>query len=158
MITVLMPLADGHAIHPDVLAGIVMQSVESHLIPISRPELENKRVSEAVCRRLLTKYATHPYSVFLDSDVVFVTRNDIQDAITFMDEHQEVDIGAYNSKRLPPRGHVPIGCAIVRTDRILDYSWPVKHKCHCLTVGQVFNVRLIDNRKLSEVTRWRTQA
>ena len=88
---ILIPLADGHELPMELIKSVAMQTIDCDIITISRPiDEKNRRTSEIECRNILRKYATRNYVIYMDSDAIFTSVNDVKDAIDFMDKHHDI--------------------------------------------------------------------
>lgn len=154
-----MPLLDGHLIHQDVLGGLAMQSHPCELLCISRPKEKNMVLGQLNTRNLLRQYAQEPYVMYMDSDVVLTSENDVSDLVGGM-KSRCCDILALNSKGVDVEAvkkinHIPISCTMWKFGALQKYAWMFSNprRCICQDVNDALNIEFLDNRKLKEVAR-----
>lgn len=156
MTTILMPIADGQGLHSHVVNGLGMQNVKYNLRIISRPRNEIcQTISECESRNLLRKYASEDVTIWMDSDVVLTSPNDIKDAVAFLYNHHEWEAGAFDTRGLW-REHISIAFMAVRTHwvKAIDFVYR-QGMCCCQPyhVALAGKIRYIDSRALREVLR-----
>lgn len=158
---ILIPIEDGRVLCSEIIQSIAMQSVKCNVVVISRPKADNKRNSEAECRNLLKKYRSEPYTIMLDSDVVFTGERDIEDLISGLEKRPDLDALAFDTKALGDKGiqkhqrekHVVIACVAVRSE-VLDritFRQLDENNCLCLAFNQDVKIEYLDHRQLREV-------
>lgn len=161
---ILMPLADGEYIDRRTLSSIVDQISVCKLVPITRPKNKrSRRISEAECRNELIKYASYPYTFYLDSDAYFTSPNDVSDCIKFLDNNQHFDAVALDTKCLgsikkQEKRFVVIAAMCVRTSILKSITFrPTiennKERCLCVAFNKDTKIIYLDNRRLGEINR-----
>ena len=107
-----MPLADGHEIHPSVLNGILKQSIDTILVPLSTPPSKNKRISEGVSRlRLVLEAARLSASHFcmMDRDRLLISPETFEKAIALSKSFNAMVHVHAEGRNIT---HMEIGCII----------------------------------------------
>lgn len=162
---ILIPLADGHPIPKAVMAGICSQPGNINVYVVSRPEPDprnnyphDRHAAQCENMNLLKKYASFPYTVYMDRDVVLTSDHDISDMASFLDAHEEYDAVALNTKAIncleykEKNKHVIVACMCVRTSSLDGYTFVSNgNECPCLDFNRRMKIKYLDNRRLHEL-------
>jgi hypothetical protein len=163
-IDILVPMADGHSLAPEVLGGISMQTIPCRIRPITRPmDAKNRRISEAECRNLLVRLAVQPFVFMMDRSTVFTSATDVAEAVFQLEQRVDYDALAYNTKGYKKEKelnfdisnrHIDIGCMIVRTTILKQVTFRslVPNGCLCPAFNQDVKIGWVDYRQLREVS------
>lgn len=164
MITVLIPIAPHETIGQHTIRSIAEQDCDAKWIALTTPidtkdrePLRAKRRNEITNRNLLLQLASEPYACYCDSDVMFATPHDISDCCKFLEDNQDYDAVALNTKQgidiahAERIRHVCCACMVIRTARWRGYQWRSDaDACGCIDVNRTFRIRYLDARQLVE--------
>jgi len=162
---ILIPLADGHPIPKAVMAGICAQAGDNKVYVISRPEPDptknyphDRHMAQCENMNLLKKYASFPYTLYMDRDVVFTSDHDLSDMASWLDAHEDYDAIALNTKNIncleykEKNRHVIIACMCIRQLSLDKYTFVSNgNECPCLDLNRRLRIKYLDSRKLHEV-------
>lgn len=160
---ILIPLRDGHKLKSEVIKSIAMQTVDCDIICVSRAIIDKKeqRKSEAETRNILKTFIKDDFSIFMDSDVCFVNKNDVEDMINAIKSSNK-DVLVYNTKyrikvdlKQQFYNHIAIACSIWRNSFLKNYNFKAFEdmRCLCFDMCKNVNIGYIDDRLLKEVYR-----
>ena len=136
---ILMPLGINSIISKDVLDGIRMQTVKSILCVASDPDTKlNKRCNEARNRNALREMASSPYTLYLDSDIVFTRPGDIEAMAYFLSTNNEwdavaIDFHNVNTHLCESRKHVIIACMLIRYSVLQTLTFRQENEKDCVS-------------------------
>lgn len=159
MVPVLIPMKQGNTLTGETLKSIIEQSMDTSVIPVTcRPESDNRRANEAVCRNVLLGMAedlADEYFVMMDDDVVLPDRTCLERGILQLLAGGH-SLGAVHIRYKAPYNpeHFDIGCVVVRRNAACCVAFDTKlhdADCHCNT----FSNRLRANNFRQE---WLTHA
>jgi hypothetical protein len=163
LINILIPMADGHSLAPEVVRGISMQTVDCRVFPLTRPmDMQDKRISEAESRNLLRQYTDGEFCMMMDAGTILTSPTDIEDAISALTQRVDYDALAYNTKIHKTADalafdvtnrHIDIGCMIIRSEvlRRITFRSVIPKSCLCVTFNQDCKIGWVDFRQLREV-------
>jgi hypothetical protein len=148
MITLFMPLAEGHCITKNALASLLAQTVDINIIPcVSKgvinhadytDRLQEKVESEVINRNKISEIIkalniTDKYIIMQDRDVVHLRNNNIERSIAFLDENEDyAGVALPQTHSFDVLGHIVIQCVIFRTSFIRNFKFralPELHTC-----------------------------
>jgi hypothetical protein len=158
---ILIPLADGRVIASETIKSIAMQTVDCNIVAISRPAGLGSEILQAQCynMNLLKKYASTPYTFYMDNDVVLSSKTDIEDCTNFLGDHAEFDAVALDTKggnirKREAMGHVVIAATLIRSSFLENYSFFSNgNACQCVDFNIRAKVKYLDDRRLTEIRR-----
>lgn len=128
----MIPLKDWHTLMPEVIKGIMEQTIPIQLLCVSRPKKASKDpylpkkdngvISITECRNLIREEAlktNEEFFLILNSDVIFTSPTDVEDMLNFLKSHEEFGLVALNTRKehlptLELKFHVDIACSIIR--------------------------------------------
>lgn len=155
-----MVLADGQVIHPEVLKGIVEQTAEIQLLPITRPfecydEEDSLRGYKSTCesrnlaKELALKLTNSKYILFLDSDVVMGDPSTVVRMIQLLDRDQTVGACAVHTKQQflldqvvdNESRHICMACLMIRKEILSSIIFRNidSNTCNCLYLTRDIN-------------------
>jgi len=167
-IVCMMPFADGYKLHSESFRSIAQQTIDVHLMPITRPKdhftfgkmpqvfvkkIRTERKGISTCRNILRELALELEDEFIlhvDTDVVLASDHDVEDMLQFMEENPRVAVLGLNTKNFevkkldPP--HIPMACLMFRRGilgQIIFHNSKYFRKCNCQMLCQ--DVRKIDH-------------
>lgn len=149
-----MPLADGHAIAKEVLAGIVMQDYPLKLVPLSRPQDQtNRRISECLCRNELRAFCTGEYVMMMDSDVVLRSPHTVKAMVSMLSATPEIEAVAVDTKGQVVHGHTVIACMVVRSTSLgkKPFRMATPEGCVCMGFNEDFVIDVLHGQYAAEV-------
>jgi hypothetical protein len=167
-VNILIPLADGRALHYTTIRSIAAQTMQCNVIPLSRPEgygPEGILLAQAANMNLLKPFASYPYTGYMDNDVYFTNSNQVEMALSFLSENPTIDAVALdtkggNLKKRAEKKHVVIACFFIRTDKLDKYEFSAAfnlahprqlHCCPCIDFNDKLRVVYLDGVHIGEV-------
>jgi hypothetical protein len=158
MINILVPLADGRKLSSNTIKSIAMQTNECNIIAISRPEGGRDGFLQAQCynMNLLKKYASEPYTFYMDNDVILSSPIDIACCMGFLIHNEEFDAVALDTKggnirKREAMGHVVTAAFMVRSSFLQNYTFCTDGThCQCIDFNKKAKITYLDDRRLKE--------
>ena len=160
-LNILIPTRIGEILPRQVVDSIEMQTVKCNYITYASPKIfpvtrGRGREHEAENRNCLKKYASNPYTIYIDSDVIFTSKYDVEHLIA------GIEISTFDALALDTKGidikdrenakHVIIACFIIKTEILRKTIFRFDGKnCLCKTFNQDCRIKYLDNLKLKEV-------
>jgi hypothetical protein len=118
MVPCLIPLKDGHSIHPDVISGLLRQTVSVSIIPVSRPAVGGRYESQAITRnraiQLLPEIAHEGYAMMCDRDTLLTDTAAVEGAITKLGGDDGLKCVHFRLKDVV--SHHDLGCFVFKVD------------------------------------------
>jgi hypothetical protein len=142
-----------------------MQDIDCDVYIVSRPgptiatnHPHDRHVAQCENMNLLKKYASSPFTVYMDNDVEFGSPYDVSDMCQWLVENSEYDAVALNTKNISclsykeKTGHVIIACMCIRKSSLDLYTFKSHgHECPCIDLNRNLKIKYLDNRRLFEV-------
>lgn len=153
---ILMPLGPGYTISKDVLNAIFMQTVQCFLCVKENLEIKEKRSNEMANRNDLKRFASAPYTLCMDSNVILSSPFDVNDMVNFMNLNDNYDAVALDTKGInidmaTIDRHVVIACMMVRFPVLQQLTFrQEKNECLCYCVNRDIRICYLDSRRLTE--------
>ncbi len=137
-IPVLMPLRDGQRVAQRVLEGILQQTVDLELVPVSRPgSAPNRRTGEAHCRNVLLGVLSRlpdEVLVMMDRDVVLVDKGAVGAAMLRLGEENQLKVVHLRYKE-SNSSHLDMGCIVFKREVASKVLFDVtRDGCCCQTL------------------------
>jgi hypothetical protein len=149
MIHILTPLAPNKKVSEIAEKMLLSQTVQCRRFTHCQPgNFSHRRLHESFNRNVLKNYATNPYTVWMDHDVVLSDPEQLERCIKYLKDHDDlggvaIDTKGINTKRAEMKGHVVVACVVMRgwIARTLEYRpWTASGEdsdlaCNCHAIN-----------------------
>jgi hypothetical protein len=150
-------MADGHKLAFEVYQALSQQLIKCNIVPLTRPKGKDICLAQVDNMNLLKRFASDPYTIFMDDDVVLSGPTDLFDMECFLDENPEYDAVAYDTKYTNIENstklkHVICAIFMIRKSTLDNYTFASKDgQCQCMDVNEKLKIRYLDDRRLTEI-------
>lgn len=162
---ILIPTRKNEKIKSEVKKGIKNQTIFCKIFTYADSENYNhKREHEAANRNYLKRYASYPYTVYMDSDVVMTNEKTIENMQEYLNNH-ETDAVAINTKpkildsehlikRREQNKHIVESLFMIRTKLLETFKWTYqKDQCLCKQLNNNFKIRYLRTIQAREILK-----
>ena len=142
IIPCLVPLKDGHILQPEFFAGLLHQSQQVAVLPISRPAMPaGKYASQTVVRNRLFSLAEGLECAFvamIDCDNILTDPNALSEAVIALSDCNDLKVVHLRTKAQYTPGHFDIGAMVFKREIVQHVTFVCDNpqECNCEAFGK----------------------